>query len=93
MENYHYFWKIFSSREEPINSLTPFVARAEKKFMEAMKKYVAWNFKYEMPHSHDYFNKLNEQLITALPKDIPFTNGLSKVCYYFVMSFDDTSQF
>ena len=79
MENYHYFWKIFSSREVPVEALSAYVDQAEKKYVDAIKKYVAWNFQYEMPQAHGYFNKLNEQLITTPPKDIPFTNGLSKV--------------
>jgi len=79
LENYHYFWKIFSSRIEPIIYLKEDIEKSQQLYLESMEHYIEWHLRYECPQWITFETRLQEQLkISDSPNEVPFAQDLSK---------------
>jgi len=78
MENYWYYWKVFSARSTPVPAIAPSVVTAESKYQEHMNHYLKWNVDYEMVDYGKFFDKLEAQLKQTAAEDVQFTGELSR---------------
>ena len=79
MENAHHYYTMFSSGFLRVPALEQSVARAGAAYKEHMARYVAWNIAYEMPAVTKFWARIEDQLKSILPEEIPFASELSKV--------------
>ena len=79
MENAHHYHTMFSSPFLSVPALEQSVAKAGAAYKEHMARYVAWNIAYEMPAVTKFWARIEDQLKSILPEEIPFASELSKV--------------
>jgi hypothetical protein len=78
MENAHFFHTLFSTPHLHVPSLEQAVARTGVLYDTHCRRYVEWNIAYEMPLIVKFWDRLEDQLKSILPEDIPFAAELSK---------------
>ena len=78
LENMHFFLQLFRTPHLSVPALDQFLRKADILYAEHMSRYVNWNIDYEMPLITKFWNKLEEQLKSIQPEDIPFAAELSK---------------
>jgi len=88
MENAHHYHTMFSSPFLSVPALEQSVAKAGAAYREHMARYVAWNIAYEMPAVTKFWARIEDQLKSILPEEIPFASELSKVGFGSSMGMD-----
>jgi len=78
MENAHFFHEVFQAPHLRVPALESAVERTGTLYDTHCRRYVEWNIGYEMPALLEFWNRLEEQIKSIVPEDIPFAAGLSK---------------